>query len=247
MNENEMEKEQDLDLDELLNGDLDGILEKWLREEIPEKAVADAPEQEKLEQVEQCEQETPKKSDWQRTVLAYLHDMTCLLAGMVLVFSLLFRVVVVSGSSMTNTLYDGDYLLLLSSTLYHNPKCGDIIVASKERFDNGEPIIKRVIATGGQRVEINFDTGVVSVDGVELEEDYVRTPTSADKDMFPLDVPEGYLFVMGDNRNGSMDSRDPRIGLIDEREILGKAIFLIVPGTNNGAMDRDFGRVGVVD
>lgn len=248
MNENEMEKEQSPDLDELLNGDIDEILEKWLREEAPAEDAAEIPVQEETEQEEPREPEKPKKPGWQRTVLAYLHDLTCLLAGLVLVFLLLFRVVVVSGTSMTNTLYDGDYLLLLSNTLYHNPEYGDIIVASKESFDNGEPIIKRVIATEGQTVDIDFVSGVVYVDGVALEEDYVRTPTNADEGMpFPLTVPEGCLFVMGDNRNGSMDSRDPRIGLIDKREILGKAIFLIVPGTNKGEVDRDFGRVGVVD
>ena len=116
-------------------------------------------------------------------MLSYLHDLTCLLAGLILVFLLLFRVVVVSGTSMNSTLLDGDYLLLLSSTFYHDPQAGDIIVASKESFDDGKPIVKRVIATEGQWVDIDFEAGVVYVgdtmDTLEpLEEPYTLTPTT---------------------------------------------------------------------
>ena len=250
LNENELEKEQCPDLDELLNGDIDEILEKWLREETAEETAEDIPVCVESVEEEPREQEKAKKPGWQITMLAYLHDLSCLLAGLVLVFLLLFRVVVVSGTSMTNTLYDGDYVLLLSNTLYRNPEYGDIIVASKEKFDDGEPIIKRVIATEGQMVFIDYEAGVVYVDGVALKEDYVRTPTNVGEEWGmdnPTEVPEGCLFVMGDNRNGSMDSRHPQIGFVDKREILGKAIFLIVPGTNKGEVDRDFGRVGVVD
>ena len=88
-----------------------------------------------------------KKDDHRKTVLSYLHDLTYLLTGMLLVFLLLFRVVVVSGSSMNNTLVNGDYILLLNNVFYTDPQPGDIIVASKHSFKNGEPIIKRIIAT----------------------------------------------------------------------------------------------------
>ena len=180
-------------------------------------------------------------------LLSYLHDLTFLIAGVLLVFSLLFRVVVVSGPSMNSTLVDGDWLLLLGNVIYTDPKPGDIIVASKESFDNGSPIIKRVIATEGQKVYIDFLEGVVYVDDVPLDEPYTLTPTNMSSGVeFPLVVDEGCVFVMGDNRNLSKDSRSTDIGLVDCREILGKALFLFVPGNNSGMEERDFKRIGVV-
>ena len=161
--------------------------------------------------------------------------------------SLFFRVVVVNGSSMYNTLVDGDYLLLISSTFYHQPQQGDIIVASKDTFDDGKPIVKRVIATEGQFVDIDFSTGTVYVDGVALEEDYTYTKTMLNEGVsFPLRVEKGHVFVLGDNRGRSRDSRSPDIGQIDHREILGKAIFLFMPGTNGGNDPLDFSRIGVL-
>ena len=180
-------------------------------------------------------------------ILSYLKDFTILLSGILLVFLLLFRVVVVEGPSMNNTLLDGDYVLLLNNALYHNPRQGDIIVASKNSFKNGEPIIKRVIATEGQTVDIDFNTGVVYVDGKPLDEPYTLTPTNIKEGVsFPLTVESGCVFVMGDNRNKSQDSRSPEIGQIDCREIMGKAIFLVFPGTNKGTEARDFSRFGVL-
>ena len=102
--------------------------------------------------------------------LTYLRDIVFLIAGILLVFSLLFRVVVVSGPSMNQTLIDGDYILLLNNVFYGEPKHGDVIVACKESYDDGAPIIKRVIATEGQTVDIDFLEGIVYVDGVALVE-----------------------------------------------------------------------------
>ncbi len=99
----------------------------------------------------------------QKNILTYLHDLVYLLAGVLLVLLLLFRVVVVSGGSMNDTLINGDYLILLNNVFYGEPKQGDIIVASKDSFKNGEPIIKRVIATEGQEVDIDFEAGVSSM------------------------------------------------------------------------------------
>lgn len=188
-----------------------------------------------------------KKVSWQKNFLMYVHDLIFLLAGIVIIFMLLFRVVVVSGTSMNSTLLDGDYLLLLGNVFYRDPKPGDIIVISKSTFDNGSPIVKRVIATEGQTVDIDFKAGVVYVDGVALVEPYTLTSTTVREGMeFPLVVSEGCLFVLGDNRDGSKDSRNPEIGLIDKREVLGKVIFLFLPGTNMGKVQRDLGRIGVV-
>ena len=179
--------------------------------------------------------------------LSYLHDLTFLIAGVLLVFSLLFRVVVVSGPSMDTTLTDGDWLLILGNVLYQEPKHGDIIVASKDSYDDGTPIIKRVIAKEGQIVDIDFDAGIVYVDGVALDEPYTLTPTNLSEGMeFPLTVEDDCYFVMGDNRNISKDSRSTEIGQIDRREILGRAIFLFFPGNNGGKLERDFGRIGVL-
>ena len=146
------------------------------------------------------------------------------------------------------TMDDGlDYLLLLNNVFYFPPKQGDIIVATKDSFENGEPIIKRVIATEGQWVDIDFTSGIVYVDDVPLEEPYVNTPTNLQEGIqFPLQVAEGCVFVMGDNRNNSKDSRNPEIGLIDTREILGKAVFLVFPGTSVDTGKREYNRIGVI-
>ena len=183
----------------------------------------------------------------QKNILMYIHDFVWLLTGVLLVFSLCFRMVVVSGPSMNNTLMDGDWILLLGNVFYTNPEHGDIIVASKESFKNGEPIIKRVIATEGQTVDIDFAEGIVYVDGVALDEPYTLTDTNIMEGVqFPVTVDDGCVFVMGDNRNKSKDSRSNEIGLIDHREILGKAIFVLFPGTNYDSLARDYSRIGVL-
>ncbi len=187
------------------------------------------------------------KLGWKKNTMLYIHDLIYLLAVILIVFLLFFRVIVVSGSSMYSTLLDGDYLLLLSNVFYHEPEQGDIVVISKESFDNGKPIVKRVIATEGQTVDIDFEQGIVYVDGAALTEDYINCPTTLEEGtQFPLTVSEGCIFVLGDNRGVSLDSRNPAIGLIDEREVLGKAIFLLIPGTHYGLDTQDFDRIGVI-
>ena len=193
------------------------------------------------------EQEPEEKLTWQQSLLMDLHDLLYVLAAFMIIYMLFFRVVVVVGPSMYDTLVDGDRLVLLSSSVYQNPKQGDIIVASKKSFEDGECIVKRVIATEGQTVDIDFKAGIVYVDGTALEEDYTYTLTNMEQGVsFPLYVEEGHVFVMGDNRNNSKDSRNPQIGLIDKREILGKAIFLLVPGTNKGTENANYDRIGVI-
>ena len=202
-----------------------------------------------MENPEIIEQQDPstKKVKKENVFLSNLHDVVFLVAGVLIVFSILFRIVIVSGPSMKNTLIDGDWLLLMSNVLYRNPEQGDVIVACKEAYENGTPIVKRIIATEGQVVDINFETGTVMVDNQILDEPYISSPTDRDEGMqFPLTVPEGCVFVLGDNRQDSKDSRSPEIGLIDEREILGKAIFIIFPGDEKGNLSRDIGRIGVI-
>ena len=187
---------------------------------------------------------------FEKSIMLYLHDLIYLLAIVMVVFMLLFRIVIVSGSSMYETLHNGDWLLVTGSVFYQEPQTGDIIVASKDSFNNGEAIIKRVIATEGQTVDIDFDAGIVYVDGVALEEDYTYTTTNVQEGIaFPITIADGCIFAMGDNRNGSKDSRHPDIGMIDTREVLGKAVFLIFPGTGEDENEapRDFSRIGVLE
>ena len=188
-----------------------------------------------------------EKDGWKKSVVLYLHDLLYMLVVILLVFLLFFRVIVVSGDSMYSTLLDGDYLLLLGNLFYQEPERNDIVVISKKSFDNGKPIVKRVIATEGQTVDIDFENAVVYVDGVALDEPYINSPTTFNEGMlFPLTVAENCIFVLGDNRGVSRDSRDPVIGQIDRREVLGKAIFLMLPGTSHGNLNRDIGRMGVI-
>ena len=145
----------------------------------------------------------------------------------VLLFTFFFRTVGVEGTSMVPTLEDGDRLII--SHLFYQPQQGDIVVIVQP--DSETPaIIKRVIAVAGQTVDIDFSRGIVMVDGQVLEEPYISEPTYMKRDVqFPVTVPEGCVFVMGDNRNRSLDSRDSSIGMIDQQSILGKAVFRLFP------------------
>lgn len=137
------------------------------------------------------------------------------------------RAVGVEGSSMYPTLHDGDWVAVRSVTM--NPKRGDIVVVTQP-WERNVPIIKRVIAVGGDEVYIDFNAHEVYVNGERLNEEYIAEPTSLYYDIrFPLVVDEGKLFVMGDNRNDSLDSRSSSIGLVDERYVFGKAEFRISP------------------
>ena len=163
--------------------------------------------------------------DWIQSILAAL--IVC-----VLVFVFGVRMVNVDGSSMFPTLEDGDRVII--SNLFYTPKQGDIVVLRKESFMY-EPIVKRVIAVEGQMVDIDFDKGVVYVDGEALEEPYIAEPTYAQLDFTgPITVPEGCVFVMGDNRNGSTDSRYSGLGCVDTRLIQGRVYVTVFPLKNFG-------------
>ena len=193
-------------------------------------------------------QDKTENTGWEKALLLYLHDLICMLMAILLIFLIFFRIIVVSGDSMYSTLVDGDYVLLLKNLFYPEPQQGDIVVISKECFDNGSPIVKRVIATEGQTVDIDEMTATVYVDGISLEETYINTPTThSGTTQFPLVVEEGCLFVMGDNRGVSLDSRDQRIGQVDKRVVLGKAIYLMIPGSNHGMEQPDKTRMGEIE
>ncbi|MCL2856855.1 MAG: signal peptidase I [Oscillospiraceae bacterium] len=145
----------------------------------------------------------------------------------VLLFAFVARISDVDGISMLPTLEDQDRLVITRMGM--GPSHGDIVVVTLPgRYS--EPLVKRVIATEGQTIDINFETGQVLVDGRELHEPYIADRTLLSYDMtFPQIVPDGHMFMLGDNRNNSWDSRDSRIGMVDNRHILGRAVFRVFP------------------
>lgn len=173
------------------------------------------------------EEKAPKTS----TLLSLLYDTMDSVKGAVivvfLVFALLFRAIGVDGNSMLPTLVDGDWVVISGITMSFER--GDIVVVTQP-WERNVPIIKRVIAVGGDTVDIDFNTHEVFVNGEKLYEPYISEPTAVQYDIeFPLTVDEGKIFVMGDNRNVSLDSRSSKIGLIDERYVFGKAVGRIYP------------------
>lgn len=204
--------------------------------------------------------EKKKKQNLLFELYGMLHDVVYLLAAVTLVFVFVVRLVGVQGDSMLPTLHNKDYLVLESNFLFggNDLKYGDVVVLNVPHYQHGGegPIVKRVIATEGQTIDIDFDTGVVYVDGVRLVEDYINAPTLYNWEgefamEYPATVPEGCIFVLGDNRNNSMDSRYAPIGMVDEQYVLGKVLFIALPGqttdnAGNVIEPRDWGRIGLV-
>lgn len=179
-----------------------------------------------------------------REAYEWVQALVCSVLAVVLLFTFGARLIGVDGHSMVPTLQDGDRLLVLNSMLCGGYEPGDIVVLRKESF-LPTPIVKRVIAMEGQVVDIDFGSGVVYVDGRRLHEDYINEPTfTPEGTEFPLTVPEGCVFVMGDNRNHSTDSRSDQLGTIDVRYIIGRAVFLALPGPDAVTGVRDYGRIG---
>lgn len=157
----------------------------------------------------------------------WLDSIIYALLAIFILFTFLFRLVGVSGQSMEPTLHNGDWLAVRAVNTKINR--GDIVVVTQPNRLN-EPIIKRVIAVAGDTVDINFFTGEVTVNGVVTDEPYIAEKTVRSFDTsFPLTVPQNCVFVMGDNRNHSLDSRSSVIGFIDTRYILGVAEFRLIP------------------
>ncbi len=168
-----------------------------------------------------------KKRARVKSAFEWLDSLVFAVVAVVLLFTFLFRTVGVEGSSMEPTLLGGDRLIV--SHLFRQPKRGDIVVIVQPESET-PAIIKRVIAVEGQTVDIRFDTGDVWVDGQLLKEPYINEPTHMKRDVdFPVTVPDGCVFVMGDNRNHSLDSRDSGVGMVDKRYILGRAVFRLFP------------------
>lgn len=188
-----------------------------------------------------------KKQTEGRGAYEWVQALVCSVLTVVLIFTFAVRIVRVSGESMRETLQDQDMLVVLNNWLCGGYEQGDIVILQRDDFYGGEPIVKRVIATGGQTVDIDFETGAVYVDGTLLEEDYINELTFVEEGTeFPLTVPEGSIFVMGDNRNHSSDSRDASLGTVDTRYVIGRAVILAFPGADESTGKRDFGRIGLI-
>ena len=176
----------------------------------------------------------------------WVQALVCSVLAVVVIFTFGVRLIGVDGHSMVPTLQHGDRLLVLNSMFYDDYQYGDIVILTKETFLSA-PIVKRVIAVGGQTVDIDFESGSVYVDGKLLNEPYINELTFQEEGVeFPVVVPEGSIFVMGDNRNHSDDSRNSRLGTVDTRYVIGKAVFLAFPGPDVRTEERDFGRIGVI-
>ncbi len=188
--------------------------------------------------------EAGKKAQSKREIFEWLEIVVVAVAVVIILFTFIFKVVTISGDSMLDTLHNGEKILI--SNLFYTAERGDIVVISRNddnstEFTSKETcIIKRVIATEGQIVDIDFKKGVVSVDGVALSEEYTFTPTNVMGDVqFPVIVPEGHVFVLGDNRNDSADSRYSTLGdngMVDTRNILGRAILRVLPFNRFGVL-----------
>ena len=162
------------------------------------------------------------------------------LAFLLIFFTFFGRIIGVDGHSMDPTLNDQDMLYL--SSFRYEPQQGDIVVLHKNFEGINKPIVKRVIAVGGQTVEIDYDTNTVYVDGEPINQDFILEPmvqpSNPAMQQTYWEVPEGSVFVMGDNRNNSLDSRDDELGPVDNRYILGKAIYTLLPAEHAGAIEH---------
>ena len=179
------------------------------------------------------EMQLPSDQQARLDLYDWIQSLIVALVICVALFIFTVRVIDVSGSSMVPTLRDGDKMIV--SDLFYKPKYGDIVVFKTDKYDPDRALVKRVIATEGQEISLDFDRGVVYINGSPIEEDYIAELTTTKLDFIgPQTVPEGCVFVMGDNRNASTDSRKKEIGMVDERMILGRAYYVVFPISEMG-------------
>lgn len=189
-----------------------------------------------ITETEAAEAEKNKKPpfDIKRELFDWSESLVTALLIIVILFAFFVRSIGVDGTSMIETLHHGDYLIV--SNMFYTPKQGDIVVLTKKTFMT-DSIVKRIIATGGQTVDMDFTTGEVWVDGELLDEPYLREVMWKHDDVtFPVRVPDSCIFVMGDNRNGSTDSRNSMLGMVDERYIVGRVLLRIWPLSSIGTI-----------
>ena len=180
-----------------------------------------------------------KSEEFKMDLYFWLQALVVALVVLILVFTFVGRIITVDGDSMLPTLHDKDLMILRS--IGYTPEQGDIVVLTKD-FNQyqDQPIVKRVIAVGGQTIRIDYDESKVYVDGVALDEPYILEPIMLRRSdgIEEMTVPEGSVFVMGDNRNGSSDSRLVELGAIDNRYILGKVVTVLFSPYKWGLANR---------
>ena len=196
-----------------------------------EEQLPAGPQEQSEEPQRRPPENAPVKRDPSAGLDMYLNVrvLVSMMAVFVLLFTFVARIIVVSGESMENTLLGGDLILVWS--LGYTPEQGDIVVLTQESYQE-DSIVKRVIAVGGQRVDIDYGSGIVYVDGVPLEEDYTKERMFLPfygEGVNHVTVPDGCIFVMGDNRNHSADSRYPDIGIVDVRCVIGRGLMVVFP------------------
>lgn len=183
------------------------------------------------------------------TLYCWAQALVTAVVGVVLLFTFGVRLISVNGPSMQNTLYTGDELLILNS-MFCDFKAGDVVVINDYNAEEplNETLVKRIVAVGGQTVDVDITSGTVYVDGQELDEPYIKEPTyTSAGTRFPLTLAEDEVFVMGDNRNHSSDSRDSRLGPVNVGYLQGKVLLLLVPGKTPDTERTDWGRIGTLD
>jgi len=173
-------------------------------------------------------QAVAKENNSGKEMYDWIYSLIIALIICVIIFAFFIRIIDVVGTSMNPTLNNNDKMLV--SGLLYEPSVGDVVVFKKDEYDPDKALVKRVIAVEGQEINMDFDKGIVYINGQPIVEDYILEPTMNKLDFIgPKTVPEGCVFVMGDNRNASVDSRKAEIGMVDTRLILGKAYFVIYP------------------
>ena len=181
-------------------------------------------------------EQVPEEVQARREAYDWIQSLISALLICVLVFVFVLRIMDVHGTSMFPTLNNGDKVMV--SGLFYEPARGDIVVFKKDSYDDNKALVKRVIAVAGDVVNIDFENGIVYVNGEPTEEDYIEVLTTTKLDFIgPQTVPENCLFVMGDNRNASTDSRDKRIGMVDKRLVVGKVLMVIYPFSSFGSVE----------
>lgn len=189
------------------------------------------------------EEKRKEKTDWKQDLFDWLQLLVAVLVVVVGMFTFFVGIIGVEGSSMYPTLHNGD--LMLVQRIAYTPEAGDVIVLRKDNTFEDRALVKRIIATGGQTVYIDYDANTVTVDGQVLEEpylnyefdnnrygdDYLALTGGQDPQYVNTEftVPEGYVFVCGDNRNYSSDSRGVLLGMVDERYVIGRVLMVFFP------------------
>ncbi len=179
-------------------------------------------------------QQFKERYQYNRRVLEWYDALTVTVAVIALLFTFVVRVVQVDGTSMNPTLQSGDRVIIAT---FLQPDYGDVVVIDGY-IPYGKPLVKRVIGKAGDVIDIDFEAGIVYRNGQALSEPYIAEPTWTYESVnFPITVPDDCLFIMGDNRNHSMDSRDREIGCVDVRDVMGVVVWRVLPIQEMGAIE----------